>query len=85
MIHDRFRYSVMDFTREALLAELELKDDIIEQLRKELDEYRMMNTTRKTAISSEPDIQVKRPIIGKSDALVFFLFQAHLKTPSAFL
>ncbi|CAO4375256.1 Protein CBR-PKG-2 [Caenorhabditis briggsae] len=57
----------MDFTREALLAELELKDDIIEQLRKELEEYRIQNSTRKTAISSEPDVQVKRPIIGKSD------------------
>ncbi|PIC36333.1 hypothetical protein B9Z55_015376 [Caenorhabditis nigoni] len=67
MLSDRFRYSVMDFTREALLAELELKDDIIEQLRKELEEYRIQNSTRKTAISSEPDVQVKRPIIGKSD------------------
>lgn len=60
----------MDFTREALLAELELKDDIIDQLRKELEEYRMMNSVRKTAISSEPDVQVKRPIIGKSDEWV---------------
>ena len=66
-MNDRFRYSVMDFTREALLVELELKDDIIDQLRKELAEYRMQNSTRKTAISSEPDVQVKRPIIGKSD------------------
>uniref|UniRef100_A0A8R1DKI3 Cyclic nucleotide-binding domain-containing protein n=2 Tax=Caenorhabditis japonica TaxID=281687 RepID=A0A8R1DKI3_CAEJA len=66
MFH-RFRYSVMDFSREALLAELELKDDIIEQLRKELDEYRVANSVRKTAISSEPDVQVKRQIIGKSD------------------
>ncbi|CAB3406009.1 unnamed protein product [Caenorhabditis bovis] len=57
----------MEFTREALLAELEAKDEIIEQLRKELEQYRMANSARKTAISSEPDVQVHRTIIGKSD------------------
>lgn len=70
------------YSRERLLEELELRDELIAQLTKELERYKAQNHSRKNAVStfpnlniyslfcyqvsSEPDVVVQRTTYAKS-------------------
>ncbi|CAI4231821.1 unnamed protein product [Auanema sp. JU1783] len=55
-------------SREKLLTEIEIRDEIIENLRRELDSFRNSNHSRKTAVSSEAENASKPAcVVGKSD------------------